>query len=144
MNPAAATALATRILSTFNVPPLRDWEEELATLDEGRAGTAYARLRREHQHKWLSIAQFLEVYRSVSTVDGGNREDKCGRCDGTGWVETPRHQFRGVAYTGVQPCPYCSEGQRREVSETWTKSPERDFITDAEADRLIQALKETP
>ena len=143
MTPIDATNLAVRILKTFTGPAAEDWEEELLHLDAGRAGTAFARLRREHDHQRLSIAHFLSVYRSLNTEDGSTKKPECGWCDGTGWTQTKqRHQLNGNVYSGVEPCTRCDEGRAREVSETWTKSPERQFISDAEADRLIKAIKE--
>lgn len=141
MTPTEATALATRILRTFNGPPLADWEEELGELDAGRAGTAYVRIRREHLTKWLSIAEFAAVYRSLHTDDASTRPPACGWCDNTGWTQTPDHVQRAAVYSGVKPCTRCPEGRAREVSETWTKSPLRQFITDAEAERLIAATR---
>lgn len=141
MTPAEADQLAKRIINTFHGgPPLDDWREELARLDAGQAGTAYARLRSKLDNA-PSIAKFLAEYHSLNTHDGSKPKHDCGWCDNTGWVETRQHVFRGHVYSGCQPCTQCSEGRQRETCELWTKAPDREFITDAEADRLIKACR---
>ena len=118
-----ATELAVRIGQCFNGPPIDVWEEDLGQLDAGRAGTALARLRREHEHRWLSIAQFMNMYRSIQTTDGSNAEPDCDECDNTGWVkatdivleagtDTERH------YSAVKPCG-CPVGRDRERTTVW-------------------------
>jgi hypothetical protein len=142
MTHAEADALAKRIINCWRGgPPLTEWIDELERLDAGTAGTTYARLKRTSEHA-PSIAKFYAEYNALDTHDGGTRPADCRFCDGTGWLETRRHQAMGVAYSGCEPCSRCSEGRAREVSETWTKSPVRDFVTDAEAERLIAAGRE--
>ncbi len=136
-----ADAIAKRIINCWRGgPPLTEWIEELQRLDAGTAGTTYARLKRTSEHA-PSIAKFIAEYNALDTHDASTKAAKCGWCDDTGWTETRRHQARAQVYAGWEPCTRCSEGRAREVSETWTKSPPRDFITDAEADRLIAAIK---
>lgn len=118
-----ATDLATRILETFHGPPGHAWEEELATLDAGTAGTAFARCRREHKSRWLSIAEFIAVYRSLRTDDPTTRGPVCIHCDGTGWVQAEDHlEHPGTdherRYTQNEPCT-CNEGQARRRSTVW-------------------------
>jgi hypothetical protein len=65
VNQAEATDLAKRIINCWRGgPPLTEWIDELKRLDAGMAGTAYIRLRREHEHA-PSIARFLAEYRGV-------------------------------------------------------------------------------
>lgn len=61
-----ATDLAVRILRVFSGPPADVWEEVLVDLHAGQAGTALARLTREHQNRWLSVAEFTAKYNSLS------------------------------------------------------------------------------
>lgn len=138
MTPNEAATIAAKILARFTGPPADAWEETLATLDAGRAGTALARITRSHEHRWLSIAQFLAIYNGLH-MDDASTKPKCGWCDGTGWLETLQHVARGQVYSGVEPCTRCNEGRAREVSECWTKSPDRQFVSDAEAERLVAA-----
>lgn len=130
MTPSEATQLATRILGSFTGPTLRDWEEELEPLDAGRAGTAYARLRREHDHSRLSIAQFLAAYRALNTTDASTRPAPCTACDDTGWVQVDDLVLnagtdREYTNTQVEPCR-CSEGHQRARSAVWTDRPRTD------------------
>ena len=139
MTPAEADELGKRIINNWRGgPPLAEWREELAELDAGKAGTAYVRLRRTLEHA-PSIARFIAEYKSLDTDDASTK-DKCGWC-ANGWTETQRHLAHGHPYYGWQPCNRCNEGRANETSEAWTKSPIRQFISDAEADRLIAALK---
>ena len=142
MTSLEATDLAVRILQAFNGPPASEWEDVLADLDAGRAGTTYARLRREHDNRWLSIARFMETYRSLNTDDASTRGPTCQACDGTGWLTGHRYVEKGVMYSGVKPCT-CSEGRQRSGSSAWLHSKPRDLLTDREADRLLEALKES-
>jgi hypothetical protein len=80
-----ATDLATRINQTWpRGLATTVWEEELAPLDAGRAGTAIARLRRTEQT--LSIARFWTEYRTINTTDGSTRPHiaDCNLCQNTG------------------------------------------------------------
>lgn len=117
-----ATDLAIRIGQCFNGPPVDVWEDDLGPLDAGRAGTALARLRREHEHRWLSIAQFMNMYRAIHTDDPSS-VTVCGDCDNTGWVEAPNNVLEAGTdherrYTAVKPCR-CSTGSERERSTVW-------------------------
>lgn len=124
-----ATDLAVKIGQTFNGPPIDVWEEELAHLDAGRAGTAIVRARREHNNRWLSIAQFLEFYRGVNTDDASTRPPECGDCDNTGWMKAPDivhhpgedHERHDSA---VKPCR-CPIGKQASQSAVWKyRTPE--------------------
>lgn len=117
-----AQDLTTRILEVFHGPPGHVWEEELAHLDAGRAGTALVRARREHEHRWLSVAKFLEFYRGVDTYQPTHTPE-CGDCDGTGWVQADdRIENAGTdserRYSQVRPCR-CIEGRQRAESAIW-------------------------
>lgn len=145
MTPAAAESLAVRISQTWpKSPPVDVWAEDLAQLDEGTAGTAYARLRREIDGQALTIARFLAVARSLRITDGGTaRPAPCARCDDTGWVEAPdriepgptrriparldpdgevlepaRDERTEIRYTQMQPCT-CREGRSRAETAVW-------------------------
>jgi hypothetical protein len=147
MERSAALPLVSRIEATWSTghpwsgQRCDEWIDALLTLDAGSAGTAFARLRLTHAD-CPSIATFVQTVKALHTTDASNRPKECGWCDDSGWTETPRHTARGVVYTGWEPCTHCSEGREREVSETWTKSPPRTFVTDPEAERLVAAGKE--
>lgn len=117
-----AQDLTTRILEVFHGPPGHVWEEELANLDAGRAGTALVRARREHEHRWLSVAKFLEFYRGVNTYQPDHKPD-CGDCGGSGWTQADDHiENAGTdserRYTTVKPCR-CPVGKQAERSSVW-------------------------
>lgn len=123
MNRNEATDLAVRIGQTFNGPPTDIWEDDLQQLDAGRAGTAYARLRREHDQRWLSIAAFMAMYRSLNTDDASTVENVCGECDNTGWVTAPDNVLEAGTdherrYSAVRPCR-CPIGRDSEQSNVW-------------------------
>jgi len=125
MTSAEATALAVRISQCFTGPPVDVWEEDLANLDAGRAGTALARLRRDHDQRWLSVAAFLAMYRSIHTDDASTVE-KCGWCDASGWVQVDDLVInagtdREYRDSQVVPCSHCSHGKQAERSTVWTK-----------------------
>jgi hypothetical protein len=142
MTPTEAADLAVRIAQTFTGPNARTWEEELLELDPGPAGTAFVRLRREHDGR-LSIKQFHDTYRSLVSTDASNRPDPCPTCQDSGWCPGPRYAAFGQPYTSAQPCR-CAAGRRAAESPTWRNAPDREWLTDLQADTLIRALKETP
>lgn len=118
-----ATDLAVRITQCFTGPPIDIWEEDLGTLDAGQAGTTLARLRREHEQRWLSIAAFMAMYRSLDTTDASTPVNTCHHCDNTGWVRAPdvvRNEGTDTEYhdTSVKPCD-CDEGQQRRRTTVW-------------------------
>lgn len=124
MNNDEAHNLAFRILETFQGPPGHVWEEELADLDAGRAGTAYAQLRRNHKARWLSIADFIERYRMLNVDDASTRGPDCLLCGGDGWVRARDHVVTTKAgdtmrYTQCEPCQACENGTRRAASTVW-------------------------
>lgn len=148
MERSEAIPLVSRIEATWSTgnawPPARcdEWIDAMRSIpDAGTAGTAFARLRGTHTD-CPSIAVFIQTAKALHMTDASNRPKECGWCDDSGWTETARHQAMGVVYTGWEPCSRCSEGRAREVSETWTKSPVRDFVTDTDAERLIVACRE--
>lgn len=104
MNPHEATDLAVRILGCWKGPNAREWEETLISIDAGRAGTAFARLRREHDKQWLSIAEFLQVANALRT-DDPVKTDPCQWCDDTGWVQADDIVKPGG--TWPEPCRAC-------------------------------------
>lgn len=61
-----ATDLAVRILRVFNGPPADVWEEVLTELHANQAAAALRRVTREHSSRWLTIAEFMSVYRSLT------------------------------------------------------------------------------
>jgi hypothetical protein len=144
VTPTEASDLGKKIINAWHGgPPLVQWIEELEPLDAGQAGTAFVRLRRQLEH-CPSIARFFAEYHALDTRDGGNTKPKCGWCEGMGWLETPRHVNRGQVYSGWEPCSHCDQGRASEVGECWTKSPTRTFLSDAEADRLLAAIRTAP
>jgi hypothetical protein len=65
MTPDEATALAKRIINTWNGGPrLDEWTDALAHIDEGTAGTAFVRLRSQSEHA-PSIARFIATCRAI-------------------------------------------------------------------------------
>jgi GAF domain-containing protein len=114
-----AAQLATRISQTWpRGLQTVVWEEELAQLDAGRAGTAIERLRRLEQHP-PSIARFYAEYHAIQSHDASTRPPRrdCETCQNTGWAQVP-----GIVETatgpeemdvGVKPCR-CPWGQERE------------------------------
>lgn len=143
MTPTEATELGKRIINAWHgAAPLAQWIEELIELDAGRAGTAFVRCRRELEHA-PSIARFMAEYKSLDTTDGSSRPE-CGWCWRTGWIEAGRYEYKGDVQTGVQPCPHCDTGRDMARSKLWQGAPYRQFITDAEADRLMVAIRTLP
>jgi hypothetical protein len=146
MNSLEATDMAVRILGRFQGPPADAWEEVLHDVPAGVAGTALARLTREHDKRWLSIAEFLNMVRQVQPYDASNRlgAQTCEACSDSGWIEaddfvepagpiesipakvapdgtvtTPaRTEQRPVTYSQVRPCA-CREGRARAQSSVW-------------------------
>lgn len=149
MTPAQAETLAVKICQTWTrVPPVDVWVEDLLDLDEGAAGTALMRLRREAEHA-PTIAKFRATVRSLHTTDGGTpRPEVCKACDDTGWVQAPDHieddglhLENGVevrhtrTYSQVKPC-VCREGRQREQSAVWTAHhPPRRHVASREVPR---------
>lgn len=138
-----ATDLAIRILGAFNGPNAREWEEELETLDAGRAGTAFARCRREHTQRWLSIADYLTVYRSLNTEDASNRPIECGECGDSGWTCSPPYWEHGQVYSGAEPCN-CRAGDRAKASTTWRTAQVREFLTERQSALLVAEARGAP
>lgn len=139
-----ADQLAKRIINCWRGgPPLAEWRDLLATLDEGAAGTAFVRLRNELDNA-PSIARFRQECNALRTHDTPTRigEPDCGWCDDTGWTETAVHTDGHHAYSGVKPCSHCSEGSQRAASQTWTGSRPRHFVGEAEAARLLAAERQ--
>ena len=116
--PQWATELAIRISETWprGGPSIQVWEEELAELDEGRAGTAYVRLRRSERSA-PSIALFFATYHSVESSDASTRGPVCMVCDGAGWVES-REMIRvpnRAPVSQVEPCRSCPLGREMQA-----------------------------
>ncbi len=131
MDRTAALTLAGKVEATwFNrLPPaqLNVWIEALCDLDEGAAGTAYARLRGRESN--MTVARFCAEVRSIRTTDGGTeRRPPCGACDDSGWIEAEPYvdtasvmaNGKHPTYTQVKPC-VCREGRARENSAVWTE-----------------------
>ena len=121
MTPAAAETLAVKISQTWpKGPPVDVWAEDITDLDEGAAGTAFVKLRREAQYP-PTIAQFRATAFSLRTTDASTRPEACGYCDDTGWVDAPDRIWDDERHsTQVQPCE-CREGRQRAASRIWTE-----------------------
>lgn len=121
MTPAAAETLAVKISQTWpKGPPVDVWVEDITDLDEGAAGTAFVKLRRESQYP-PTIAQFRATTLSLKTVDASNRREPCPHCDDSGWVDAPDRIWPDERHsTQVQPCE-CREGRQRAASRIWTE-----------------------
>jgi hypothetical protein len=132
MTPDAAHELAKRIINTWRGGPnLTEWRDELETLDEGRAGTAFQRLRRTAEHA-PTIARFLGEYRAIQSDDPSDPDNTCTTCSNSGWTiqatadgDPLHYEHRGVRYSGAKPCPQCTHGQQASQSQTWTKATRR-------------------
>ena len=76
-----AEGLLTRMNQTWRVPFGHEWESVFETMDAGRAGTAFVRLR-DTEERAPTIAKFKAAYEAVRgpTV----HEPRCPVCDGTG------------------------------------------------------------
>lgn len=125
MTPAEALDLARRIKNTwYGGPPVNEWATELESLDTGRAGTTYARMKRTVENA-PSIARFLAEYRAITTTDAS--ADRCPSCGDSGWAPwlddngDPRHyEANGVTYSGALPCN-CQPGRRAAQSRAWMR-----------------------
>ena len=125
-----ARQLATRIIDTWpNGSKAYVWRDLLEPLSAGRAGTAYARLLRDHENaRAPSPGQFMALYRSLHTDPASSTDDTpaCILCDGTRYVECTddrRHanfcRHRGTSpyepgdcgCHAVDPCPHCNGGR---------------------------------
>ena len=128
MEPSAALVLAGKIETTWSTRPWanakgRDWAEALESIDEGAAGTAFARLRNNHPRE-PSIAEFMGVVGSIKTI-GPRDLTHCAECGNSGLVQADdivieAETRSGVAaeprvYSAVKPCT-CAEGRQREGS----------------------------
>lgn len=65
------------------------WAEELEALDEGAAGTAFARLKTSAHRP--TLGQYLEVYKSLNTHDASTRKPPCKDCADTGLITDMNH-----------------------------------------------------
>lgn len=139
MTPQQAIDLATRISQTWprgigaNV-----WEEELLALEEGRAGTAFVKLRRTTKSA-PSIAEFFEVYLSLHTEDRSTRPDDCARCDNQGTVAALVRTDSGAEVWG--PVVACSCEWGRLKADALAKAVSWNA---RELDRVFPARHQTP
>lgn len=120
MNRQEATELATKFSQTWPRGPVTQvWEEELAECDAGRAGTAFAKMRRELEHA-PSVAKFFSFYRALHVAGD---EPACSQCGGAGAVPPSdpivvhgrfcaSHGGGGCDCTGVAAWCRCPEGRR--------------------------------
>lgn len=108
MNNNAAEILAAKISQTWGKAPSDAWIDFLCELeDEGRAGTAYVRLRDTCQ-RLPSMAEFRQAYNAVR---GETKPERlCPECDGCGMVpeEDPA---TGMNKPDSVPC-HCEAGDR--------------------------------
>lgn len=120
MDPIAALALTNRIESVWagdqRWSRIRtdQWAEALQAIDEGVAGTAFARLRASSP-KCPSIADFLSACRHLDTNDRSTREPDCDHCGNTGWEPMPDIDIDGHPYSQVGPCR-CRRGRAARVT----------------------------
>lgn len=122
-----ARDLATRFIDTWpGGTKAYIWRETLEPLDAGRAGTAYVKLRREHEHgKAPNPGQFMVAYNALNVATGPSKPNDCIRCD-DGWVEvhglthaTGTEHERPVS--GLKPCN-CAAGQERVRTAVWREA----------------------
>ena len=114
MNDVAALTLLNLIEQTWPTPrwtnTLSDaWHEDLMTLDEGAAGTAFVQLRRTLTDR-PTFAVFASATRALTTRDGGSSREKCAWCDDTGWVPGDLIDMLPTTTSSVKPCPECDFG----------------------------------
>lgn len=90
-----ACDLATRVSQTWPRSALSTaaWEDFLADLEHGRAGTAFVRLRNTAERP-PTPDQFLAMYNSLST---GRRIEDCARCNGSGQLPDWSERRHGPA-----------------------------------------------
>lgn len=93
MRPEDARRLADRISQHWGgrLTPsqLEYWAEELGPLEDGAAGTAFARLKASSHRP--TLGEYLEVYRSLVVHDAGNPAPACSVCSGSGLVTDTNH-----------------------------------------------------
>lgn len=128
MRPEEARRLADRISQHWGGRLTHSqvdyWAEELGPLDEGAAGTAFARLKASAHRP--TLGEFLEQYKTLNVRDGSTPRPQCDTCSNTGLVtdtDHPRHwpgdpktvpvEYGGECCCQVATwCPVCDEGQR--------------------------------
>lgn len=87
------------------------WVYDLAKLDHGTAGTAFARARTQHPQTPPTWTEFHAIYAGLRTKQTQPYE-RCQRCDGTGFTETRLVQHSGHWYPYAGTCD-CGAGIRR-------------------------------
>lgn len=117
MTPDEARTLTRKLIDAWpNGTKGYIWTELLEPLDAGTAGTAFARLLRDHEHDRTPTPQrFIGMYRSLHTEATDPTETRtCQTCHGTGGVEAPDLiTADGRRYTQVDRCPDCDRPPRR-------------------------------
>lgn len=105
-----AQALAVRVNSQWPTTSISEWTDSLQTLDVGAAGTAYVRLRDQHDSKNPpSIAAFRKLTQSLDTRD--RSQPTCPTCDGSGWQPAPDRQDGTIMRT--VDCDACADNDPR-------------------------------
>lgn len=119
MNTQECASLVERIIQTWPTGPRgRIWTELLTDLEPGTAGTAYIRLRNEHQgEKPPSTGTFMRTYRSLRTPANDPITDDCPDCSGTGWISSPPIEPGGTGYQTVHPCGCRAGNQAERISQ---------------------------
>lgn len=117
MDRNAALTLTARIKSTWTEQPwpnnrIELWVDALEQLDEGAAGTTWARLR-DTEERCPSVATFVATCRNLRTTPPEQYAD-CRICENHGWEYLLEDDDQGIERVlGVQPCR-CPRGRRYE------------------------------
>lgn len=104
--------LLTRMGQCWRVPFGAEWSTVFESMDAGRAGTAFIRLR-DSEERPPSIAKFKAAYGAIQGET--SHEPRCRVCDGTGRRAPDGDHEWGVT---SPPCEYCEMGKiqaQREV-----------------------------
>ncbi len=111
MNAVDASTLLVKIEQTWPTPrwsnaKLDMWREDLLTLGDGEASTAFVQLRRTLK-ECPTFAELRTAAKALHLTDGGTVREPCRFCENSGWVMDDG--FTKLGYTQVKPCE-CSEG----------------------------------
>ena len=131
MTPTQATDLALLCSQRWpNGLNTQLWEEDLLPLSYPRARRAYEAIKHTVRFPGQAPVEFHDKYKQLtSNAPVSNPLDRCGQCDGTGFVPVERYhgpncgkkQNRVCTCSAVAPCR-CSEGDARRRSSSWKQA----------------------
>ena len=108
----------------FSNAVFEHWVSMLCRVEDGAAGTVYARL--QSRERCPSPADFQALLRSLQTHDRGNPKAVCDRCNGDGVISDTRHPSHWPGDSKTVPsdgsgeclcnvsvwCPQCDDGAK--------------------------------